>query len=166
MTEEKNIQNEKYLMMLFSMMKKKEAFALTSKKTHFNSTELRMLAEIIEAKYMGTRIISTQIAQALGITRSAVSQMINRMEEQGVVKRVADEVDRKIAYIEITEEALSAYSEDIQEMAEFAGKAVRNFGEAKFLKLYERLDAFMAQLEKQKSAYEKRKKAEEKKKRQ
>ena len=66
MAEERNLQDEKYLMTLFSIMKKQETFRLSSTETRFNSTELRMLAEIIEAKYNGGRVISTQIAKNLG----------------------------------------------------------------------------------------------------
>ena len=48
-------QNEQYLARLFSMMKKRENMLIVDKKVHFNNTELRMLCEIMAAKYEGKR---------------------------------------------------------------------------------------------------------------
>ena len=85
--------------MVFSLLKKREEIIISDKKTRFSNTELRLLFEILTAKYEGKRLISTQLAKRLGVTRSAISQIVNRLEEEGVVRRVADDVDRKIAYI-------------------------------------------------------------------
>ena len=38
-----------------------------------NSTEMQMVREIIAAKETGNRVISSQLAKKLGVTRSAVS---------------------------------------------------------------------------------------------
>ncbi len=123
---------EKCIKDLFSLMRKVETLVLSDKKTHFNNTELRMLGEILSAKYTGKRIISTQLAKSLGITRSAISQMVNRLEKQGIVKRVADDVDRKIAYIELTEEAMETYREDLDVYVNFMDRVVEKFGEEHF----------------------------------
>lgn len=72
--------NEEYLGKIFTMLKKKEGVALTKVKSHFNNSEMRLLGEVILAGYDGKRIISTQLAARLGVTRSAVSQMVNKLE--------------------------------------------------------------------------------------
>ena len=123
---------EKYLKAVFSMMRKTETLTIADKQTRFNGTEIRMIGEILSAKYIGKRLISTQLAKMLGVTRSAVSQMVNRMEAQGIVKRVADDLDRKIAYIELTEEAFVTYSEDLKIYVEFIGRVVEKFGAERF----------------------------------
>lgn len=133
---------EEYLAKMFSLLRKRESIIIADKKMHFNNTELRMLSEIISAKYEGKRLISTQLAKQLGVTRSAVSQIVNRLEAQGVVERVADEVDRKIAYIEISDEVLGAYGEDIQSCLDFISKLVEEFGEDKFNQMCELYEAF------------------------
>ena len=147
----KNTQmGEKYVYMLFSLLKKKEEILLPEKEMHFSSTELRLMFEILSAKYEGRRLISTQLATLLGVTRSAVSQIVNHLEKRGVVKRVADEVDRKIAYIELTEDAMARYQEDLSKCQAFTGRVIEKFGEENFQTMFTLLTEFTDLLEKEK----------------
>ena len=147
----KNTQmGEKYVYMLFSLLKKKEEILLPEKEMHFSSTEIRLLFEILSAKYEGRRLISTQLATLLGVTRSAVSQIVNHLEKRGVVKRVADDVDRKIAYIEITEEAMARYQEDLSKCQAFTSRVIDEFGEENFQTMFTLLTEFTDLLEKKK----------------
>ena len=150
LVNETKAKNEQYLHMVFSLLKKREFIMISDKETHFGNTELRMLFEILMAKYEGKRLISTQLAKRLGVTRSAISQIVNRLEKDGVVKRVADDVDRKIAYIEVTEKTMVAYERDLQLCQNFLGRVVDNFGEENFHKMVELFDGFIASIEKEK----------------
>ena len=136
--------NEKYLNDIFTIMKHMDNLTIADKRTRFNSTEMRMIGEIMASRYVGKRLISTQLAQLLGITRSAVSQIVNRLEAQNIVKRVADEVDRKIAYIEITEEALETYGDDLKICMDFVGCVVEKFGVEKFNNMCAAFEEFCA----------------------
>lgn len=149
----KTEKNEQYLYAIFTMLKKREALAVSAKRTHFSDTELRLLAEVLSANYEGKRLISTQLAALLGITRSAVSQIVNRLEEQGVVRRVADAVDRKIAYIEITEGVLETYKDDLKLCAEFVGSIVEEFGEESFFTMTKLFGDFIDLIETKKAAF-------------
>ncbi len=151
-SEKKLLKNEKYLSMVFSILKKREGISLCDKETHFNNTELRLIGEVISAKYDGKRLISTQIAKTLGVTRSAISQIVNRLEAEGVVKRVADEVDRKIAYIEVTDATMETYKSDLKTCLDFLGRVVGKFGEENFEKLYELFNNFIDLVEEEKQA--------------
>ena len=71
----------------------------------------------------------------MGITRSAVTQMVNKLEAERRVHRVPDDVDRKIAYIEVTEKAQEKYGTDLLLCAQFVDTIVRKFGENKFEKM-------------------------------
>ena len=146
--------NEKYLGMVFSLMKKRDGTFVSDRKTPFNNTEIRLLNEIISAKYEGRRLISTQLAGLLGVTRSAISQIVNHLEEQGVVRRVPDDVDRKIAYIEITDSMLKEYGEDMKAYLDFVGRVVEKFGEDKFNTMCSLLDEFMEKIENEKTILE------------
>lgn len=134
---EKQFEHGEYLVKVFQMLKQQSSLTLVDKKTSFNHTELRMLSEILSAKYEGKSLISTQLAKRLGITRSAISQIVNRLEEQGVVTRIPDDVDKKIAYVEISENVLERYGDDIEKCNDFIGTAVAEFGEEKFRNLHE-----------------------------
>ena len=131
-TPKKLTGNAKYLDAMFTLLKDRESIVLSDKNNNFNDTELRMIGEILSAKKEGKRLISTQLATLLGITRSAVSQIVNNLEERGVVVRVPDAIDRKIAYVELADGVLESYKEDLETAREFANDLVKEFGEEKF----------------------------------
>ena len=139
----KKTKNEEYLAKLFSLLRQRENIVISDKKGHFNNTELRLISEVLSAKYENRRLISTQIAKRLGVTRSAVSQIVNRLEERNVVKRVPDDVDRKIAYVEISEGVLDIYGEDMQNVLTFVENLVNEFGEEKFNCMCELFESFI-----------------------
>lgn len=151
-TERKASGNEKYLNAVFTLLKKTERLTVTDKRTRFTDTEIRLIGEILAAKYVGKRLISTQLAKLLGVTRSAISQIVNRLEAEGVVKRVPDDVDRKIAYIEITDETLDAYSADLKVCVDFVGGIVKKFGVENFNTMCKLLDSFCDLVEEEKSS--------------
>jgi DNA-binding MarR family transcriptional regulator len=136
--------DKKYLNALFSILRKTESISLAVQKTRFNTTELRLIGEILNAKYIGKRLISTQLAKIIGVTRSAVSQIVNNLEQQGVVRRVPDEIDRKIAYVEISEEMIEAYGQDLENCKAFVKEVVDEFGEERFTKMSEAYEEFIA----------------------
>lgn len=135
-------ENEKHLTALFSILKRRDSIAFSDRKSHFNDTELRLISEVLSAKKENKRLISTRLAAKLGVTRSAISQVVDRLERKGVVKRVPDAVDRKIAYVEITEETLEAYKEDIEAAGRFVGRIVERFGKEKFERMCSLLEEF------------------------
>ena len=157
-TERNATGNEKYLNGIFTMMKNMDNLTVADKSTRFNSTEMRMIGEIMASRYVGKRLISTQLAQLLGITRSAVSQIVNRLEAQGILQRVADEVDRKIAYIEITENALEMYGDDLKICVDFVGRVVERFGVEKFNNMCAAFEEFCAMVEVEQADFVKKRK--------
>ena len=129
---------------IFRLIRSRDEIVFVDKKTHFNKTEIRLLNEILAAKAEGKRLISTQLAKRLGITRSAISQIVNRLEERGVVVRVGADQDKKIAYIELSDTILDQYGEDIENSKRFVGELVEAFGEEKFETLYTLTECFVA----------------------
>lgn len=114
---------------IYSICKKFEEMRLFSKKIPFNSSELQLLKQIIYAAERGQRLISSEIARRLGITRSAVSQMVNKLEAKDIVRRVSDDSDRKIAYIELSENAYKYYERLRKDTDFFLQKLIEKIGE-------------------------------------
>jgi len=133
---------KEYLGKIFVMIKQMESISVVSKKSRFNSSEIRLMTEVIMARYSGRRLISTQLATKLGITRSAISQIVNKLEGEGIIRRVPDEVDRKIAYIELSEKARETYEEESAIAEEFVGRVLDEFGVSKLDKLLALADEF------------------------
>ena len=96
---------------MYAIGKRLEELKIFHRAMPFNNTEMQMMREIIAAKERGSRVISSGLAKLLGITRSAVSQMVKKLESKGVVRRVPDSRDKKIAYIELSDKARSIYAE-------------------------------------------------------
>ena len=92
---------ETYLGKIQNMTRTMQNVVFVRGKKSFNNSEMRMLEEIVAADKKGERLISTELADKVGVTRSAISQMVNRLSAKGLVKRVPDDVDKKIAYIEL-----------------------------------------------------------------
>ena len=132
-----------YLSQIFEMLRKRDEIFVIEKNVRFNKTELRLLSEVVGAKTSDERIISTQLASRLGITRSAVSQIVNRLEEQGVLNRVAADDDKKIAYIEISDSIFQTYREEIMKCHVIVSGMVKEFGERKFEQLSALYNEFM-----------------------
>ena len=101
-----------------------------------------MLEEIVAADKKGERLISTQLADKVGVTRSAISQMVNRLSEKGLVQRVPDDVDRKIAYIELTGNAKELYNAQRKRMGDVVAKVVADFGADKANQMLKLVDEF------------------------
>ncbi|MBQ8322531.1 MAG: MarR family transcriptional regulator [Clostridia bacterium] len=135
-------------------MRDRESITINDKNTNFKSTEMRLLTQVILAKYEGKRLISAQLAKLLGVTRSAISQIVNVLEARGVVVRVPDSIDKKIAYIELADGVFDAYSEDLEKGCAFADELVKEFGEEKFDTMCELYTNFAALVQKKIGMYE------------
>jgi len=59
---------------------------------------------IVRLLYMGSRTV-TSLGEELNLTASAVTQMVNRLQDADLVQRVEDPVDRRIKHIALTEKA-------------------------------------------------------------
>ena len=140
--EMEQTQEERYLERIFCLLHKQDNIRFTEKNGLFNQTEVRLLGEIVSAKKRGARYISTQLAKRIGITRSAVSQIVNNLESKGVVKRVPDKVDRKIAYVEIADDFMENYGDFLHRYSSSVYEVIQTFGEEKFETLCDYLEEF------------------------
>lgn len=131
------MESTEYLKSVFKMMRQIQNVSLGDFRSHFNNSEMRLIEEISLAKAEDEKLISTQLAKLLGVTRSAISQMVNKLELAGIVKRTPDKIDRKIAYIELTDEAEAIYAKERQIYCETLDKVIDRFGVEKFEQLIE-----------------------------
>ena len=128
-------ENKVYLRKLFAVGRSMENAMDLHRKEGYSNTEIRLMNEIVYAAGEGERLISTRLADRLGITRSAVSQIVSKLEKDGMVRRIPDEIDKKIAYVEVTEKAMESYEGVIEEYADFVGKVIVHMGVAKLNKM-------------------------------
>ena len=128
-------QNRDYLFDFFTMLKQIQIVANAQKNDRFNNTEIRLMSELVYAKCKGERLISTQLADRLALTRSAISQIVGKLESEGVLRRVPDDVDKKIFYVELTETTEEKFGKVVDDYANFIGQVVARFGVKKMDRL-------------------------------
>ena len=116
---------------IYNIARRLECLQLFNHEFPFNNTEMQLMKEILRAKEEGGRMISSRLAEVLGVTRSAVSQMVKKLEAKNVVKRVPDQRDRKIAYIELSDSARAQYEEMKGRINDFLGNVIGELGEKK-----------------------------------
>lgn len=109
---------------------------------NLNRTEVSMLSIIRRAALSGKKVISTQIANELSITRSAVSQTVDRLEERGYVVREHSETDKKIAYIVLSESYKAKIEDKSQELIVVAERVFSEMGEEQTQTLLSLLSRF------------------------
>lgn len=109
----------------------------------FNNTEMRLIGTIILNDECGKKLISTQIADNLGITRSAVSQIVNKLEKKGVVRRIPSDYDRKVSYIELTDSSRVEYEKQKQAVCADLERVKTLMGEKNLKKLVELTNLFV-----------------------
>lgn len=150
-------ENDKYLAIVFALQKRANALMLSDRKARFNDTEICLLSEILFAEKEGKRLISTQLAKRLNITRSAVSQIVNRLEKEGVIVRIPDKEDRKIAYVAMAEETTELYNKELKNIKIFIGKVIKKYGVNKFSELCSMMNEFFDTIEEERTGKETKK---------
>ncbi len=132
------IEINEYLLKLFHLVKELGDIDFFLGEAKLSKTEFRILWEVANEQRDGHDIISSELARRVGITRSAVSQIVAKLEKNGIVKRASAPFDRKIAYVRLTDEAAETFERQARKANDFAERVLAEFGK-------ERLDALLAE---------------------
>ncbi len=138
------MENGKYLNKLILTVKFLEELNMLPANANLTQTEFRLIREIVVEREAGNQIISSEIARRLNITRSAVSQLVTKLEKRGIVKRMASPTDRKIFYVVLSESSLAVFKRQCDEVNELINRVVEEFGQDKIDRLIELSEAFAA----------------------
>lgn len=136
------IEINEYLLKLFHLVKDLGDIDFFWGKAKLSRTEFRILWEVANEQCEGRDIISSELARRIGITRSAVSQIVAKLEKNGIVKRIGSTFDRKIAYIRLTDEATETFLQQAQQANEFSERVLAEFGKERLDKLLEESRVF------------------------
>lgn len=142
-----------YLLKLFRTIKDMEELNLFPEAAKLTKTEFRLIREIVLEEERGKCIISSELARRLGITRSAISQIVSKLEARDIVRRIDSPTDKKIAYIRLSDRAISIFEEQCKQANEIIGRVVEKMGEKKLHALIDGYDAFAAALTEARKTY-------------
>lgn len=117
-----------YVAKFIQILRKVEGLDLFSDSAKLTKTEFRILREIVQEDKKGKGIISSELARRIGVTRSAISQIVNKMEKRGIVKRVSAPNDKKIAFIQLSESTRGVYEEQCKQADDMLKQIVAVYG--------------------------------------
>lgn len=132
-----------YLVKIIGVMKAAEELDFFPAASKLSQTEFRLLREVILEQEKGGEIISSELARRLSITRSAVSQIVSKLEQRDIVKRVDSPVDKKIAYVHLSDSARAIFEEQCAQANVFIDTIVKTYGEDKLKKFLKMFDEFV-----------------------
>lgn len=99
-------------------------------------SELKVL-EVIEEN---NEVNVSKIASGLRISKSAVSQIVSKLEKKGCIYRKVDEKNKKINYLYLTDNSQNVYRDKKYKCKEIIEKVVKKLGDENILKLSELLN--------------------------
>lgn len=133
-----------YLGKLIHMIKNTENVEFFAERPRLTRTEFRMLREIVIERDKGRDIISSELARRLGVTRSAISQLVAKLEKEGIVERASSPTDKKIAYIRLSEKSLALYEGHCDAANRLMALIVEDLGAKKLDALFAANEEFFA----------------------
>lgn len=86
----------------------------------------------------------TDIAEEMRVSKSAVTQLVTRMEKRGVIKRYHDKKDRRIVFVKPTDKGREVFADKSQAMLAYIEKLVGRIGEEDSDKLVEILNKILS----------------------
>ena len=84
---------------------------------------------ILQLLAVEERYTSSEIAGALDVTLSAVTNLSNKLVGKGYVKRVPSETDRRSAYLQLTEQGREVFSQMLERYRELTDGIWSDFSE-------------------------------------
>ncbi|MEH7073275.1 MarR family winged helix-turn-helix transcriptional regulator [Neobacillus drentensis] len=85
---------------------------------------------------------STELADAFEVNKSAITAIINRMAERGLIQRTRDDNDRRVVYLTLTAEGNTLYETCQEKVQLLVESIITQFDEAEitaFITTYEKL---------------------------
>lgn len=143
-----------YAMQLFGIMRTVDELKLFGDPTRLSRTELKLVMEVLAERSKGRDIISSELAKRLGITRSAISQIVTKLEEKDILVRADAPDDRKIAYIRLSDRAIEAFERQCREIDELFTACSEKFGKDRMQRLAVDSADFIALLKEKREASE------------
>lgn len=101
--------------------------------------------------YQSGSCTSTHLAEVFHVKKSAITAIINRMWDKGLIMRTRDESDRRLVYLTLTEQGKELYLMLEKRIYGLVESFISQFDEkeiVQFLNTYEKLNGVLAEIKK------------------
>lgn len=97
----------------------------------YSFNELQVLKEV--ARYVSQHpeggIRMSELSDNLGVNKSSVSQLVNRLEDRGLLERTSMRDDRRVVRVHLTAQGTELFEREKHNMLEFFTYVVERMGE-------------------------------------
>ncbi|MEJ5229823.1 MAG: MarR family transcriptional regulator [Pseudothermotoga sp.] len=107
--------------------------------------------DLLQRLYFKGPMKMTELSSSLGIAKSTLSGIVQRLENTGYVSRVRGK-DKRVYMISVTEVGKGVVKSVIEKRVEFIGKVIERMGEQNSLELLKILQRFKEEIEKCRSS--------------
>lgn len=138
---DKNIIQElidRYVTVSFQVHKKAEYLIKGQIGDDLTNDQHYILRYIHQAK----ECTSTELADAFEVNKSAITAIINRMADRGLIERTRDENDRRVVYLTLTNEGYTLYENCQEKVQLLVESIITQFDQSEitaFINTYEKL---------------------------
>jgi DNA-binding MarR family transcriptional regulator len=136
-----NIQNlvDRYIDVSFSVTKTADSLVKKQIGSDLTSDQHYMLRHINQ---VGS-CTSSELAEVFDVKKSAITAIINRLFEKGLIKRTRDENDRRVVYLTLTDKGNKLYEKTEERIHKLVESFITQFDQAEitqFIETYEKLN--------------------------
>ncbi|MBT2759630.1 MarR family transcriptional regulator [Mesobacillus foraminis] len=89
---------------------------------------------------------SSELAEVFEVKKSAITAIINRMWEKGLIQRTRDENDRRVVYLTLTDKGKELYLKTEERITRLVESFITSFDQEEieqFIKTYEKLNEIL-----------------------
>ena len=148
--ENKTIQEliDRYVTLSFQVHKKAESLIKGQIGNELTNDQHYILRYIHQAK----ECTSSELADAFEVNKSAITAIINRMADRGLIQRTRDENDRRVVYLTLTDEGNALYQDCQEKVRLLVESIITQFDETEivnFMNTYEKLASILSNKKKE-----------------
>jgi DNA-binding MarR family transcriptional regulator len=126
---------------IFQTVQKFQKISINSKiMGEMPRSEIKMLRLIKMHTTEEAVVTISTLSEYLAISKPAVSQMVNVLEDRGYVERITTKNDRRIVYVRLTEAGELSLEKALQHLMKVLDEIFGKMGEKDTIKLLELLD--------------------------
>jgi len=130
---------DRYIAVSFSVNKRAESLVKEQIGSDLTNDQHYML-RYINKKEICT---SSELAEVFEVKKSAITAIINRLWEKGLIQRTRDENDRRVVYLTLTEKGTALFDKTEERIHKLVESLINKFDETEikqFLNTFEKLN--------------------------
>jgi len=136
---------DRYLSLSFNVNKKAESLIKAQIGEELTTDQHHILCYVQQAQ----ECTSSELAEAFDVNKSAITAIINRLTDRGLIERTRDQADRRVVYLTLTEKGHQIQQATQDKIHLLVESFITQFEETEitnFINTYEKLDQILTKM--------------------